>query len=234
MTRHLLTSGLFAGFAVALLATLLHLAFLERNIALAERYESGALEHFAGAGHDHAASADQAEAHDHAPPVAPLWQRQAKTLLTMIITYCGYGLLMTAALALAARFGASAGPRDGLLWGLAGFTAFALAPAMGLEPALPGLDYGPLQPRQIWWLGCAAATLAGLALLAFGSGARPRIAGLAILALPHLIGAPVPAAFTGILPPELAARHAARSLGVGLVAWLSLGGLTQWFWSRPR
>ena len=62
MTKHMLASGLFAGFAVALLATLLQFAFLERNILLAERYEAGELQHFAGAGHDHASSDHVAEA----------------------------------------------------------------------------------------------------------------------------------------------------------------------------
>lgn len=230
MTRHLLASGLLAGFAVALLATLLQFAFLERNILLAERYESGALQHFSGAGHEHAP--DTAEPHDHAPPDAPLWQRQAKTFLTMIITYCGYGLLLTAGLALATQAGRPVTPVAGLLWGVAGFAAFFLAPAMGLPPELPGVEGADLTARQLWWLLCAAATLAGLALLAYGKGPLPRVAALVLLALPHLIGAPHPAEFTGILPPELAARHAAGSLGVGLVAWVTLGGLARWLLGR--
>ena len=65
MTKHLVASGLLAGFVVALLATLLQFAFVERGILLAERYESDALQHFGGVGgHDHAAAAPAA--HDHA------------------------------------------------------------------------------------------------------------------------------------------------------------------------
>ena len=57
MTKHMLASALFAGFAAALLAALLHFAFLERNILLAEHYEAGELQHFAGAGHNPSAAA---------------------------------------------------------------------------------------------------------------------------------------------------------------------------------
>ena len=225
MTKHLAVSGLLAGFAVALLAALLQFAVLERGILLAERYETGELQHFGGAGHDHAA-------HDHASAPASFCQRQAKTLLTMTITYCGYGILMVAGMALATHFSRKPSRSEGLLWGLAGFTAFFLAPAQGLPPVLPGVETADLAASQGWWLLCAVATAAGLALLAYGSGLIPRLAAVVLIALPHIIGAPHLADFTGVLPPELAAQHAARSLGVGLAAWVTLGGLAQYFWTR--
>ena len=74
--------------------------------------------------------------------------------------------------------------------------------------------------------------MAGLGVLAYGSGSL-RLTGVVILSIPHIIGAPHLAEFTGILPPELSAQHAARSLGVGLVAWLILGGLARWLLNRP-
>ena len=231
MTKHLLASGLLAGFVVALLATLLQFAFLEPGILLAERYETGALQHFAGAGPDLAATAT-ATTDDHAPAQAPYWQRPAKTLLAMIITYGGYGLVMVAGMALASHFDRKVTGPEGILWGVAGFAAVTLAPALGLAPALPGVEGADLADRQIWWLLCAGATAAGLALLAYGQGLLPRLAAVILLAVPHIIGAPHLADFTGILPPELAAQHAARSLGLGLVAWVTLGGLAQHFWAR--
>ena len=240
MTKHLVTSGLIAGFVVALLATLLQIAFLERGILLAERYESGELTLGGGAGPAGAAAVPTADAgaghdhsaHSHDADDAPFWQRQAKTLLTMIITYCGYGLVMIAGFSIARHFGKTIGASEGLLWGLAGFTAFSMAPAMGLAPALPGMDAAGLEARQLWWLLCAVATVAGLALLAYGHGLVPRIAAVVLLAAPHIIGAPQLAEFSGILPPELAARHAAHSLGAGLVAWVTLGGLGRWLLDR--
>ncbi|MBC7737661.1 MAG: CbtA family protein [Candidatus Saccharibacteria bacterium] len=232
MTKHLVTSALLAGFIVACLATVLQFGFLERNIVLAERYESGALTHFAGVQQPDGAVHDHTDAaHDHPTDAQPFWARQGKTLLTMIITYCGYALMMVAGLSLARHFGKTVGTAQAMLWGLAGFAAFSLAPAMGLEPTLPGVEGADLAVRQVWWLFCAGATVAGLGLLAYGN-AWARFAGPILLLIPHIIGAPHLAEFTGILPPEMAAQHAARSLGVGLVAWVTLGGLSRWFLDR--
>lgn len=233
----MLVSGLLAGFVVALLATLLQFAFLERHILLAERYESGELSHFSGAGshsdsHDHATPAEEAAPHDHPEVETPFWQRQAKTVLAMIITYAGYGLVLAAGIALATHYGRPVALTEGLLWGLAGFATFSLAPAMGLEPALPGVEGADLSARQFWWILSAGATAAGLALLAYGTSLIPRLAGLVLLAIPHIIGAPHPAEFTATIPPELASQYAARSLGVGLMVWVALGGAVQWFWHR--
>ena len=230
----MLASGILAGFVVALLATLLQFAFLERHILLAERYESGELVHFSGAGHHDATPADEAVVEDHAPPdtETPFWQRQAKTVLAMIITYAGYGLVLAAGIALAAHYGRPVSLTEGLLWGLAGFATFSLAPAMGLEPALPGVEGADLPERQFWWMLCAGATAGGLALLAYGTSLLPRLAGLVLLAIPHIIGAPHPAEFTATIPPELASQYAARSLGVGLMVWVALGGAVQWLWHR--
>jgi cobalt transporter subunit CbtA len=53
----------------------------------------------------------------------------------------------------------------GLLWGLAGFVCFALAPALGLPPAPPGAAVADLYARQLWWTGTVIATSVGLWLL---------------------------------------------------------------------
>jgi cobalt transporter subunit CbtA len=233
----MLVSGLLAGFAVALLATLLQFAFLESHILLAERYESGELSYFHAA-HDQVAADATAQAVEtaHVHPAAddePFWQRQAKTVLAMLITYGGYGLVLVAGFAFANHFGLEISLETGLLWGVAGFACFALAPAMGLEPELPGVESAGLEARQVWWLGCAIATAAGLVTLCYGRGFLLRLSGVVWLVLPHWVGAPHLGSFTGIIPPELAASFAARSLGVGLVAWVSLGGLAAWLWNRP-
>lgn len=238
MTKHMLASGLLAGFVVALLATVLQFALLERLILLAERYETGELSLFQFT-HDHVRVTRDANSeaiqtflvHEQTDD-APFWQRQAKTLLTMLITYGGYGLVMVAGFAFANHLGHAIPLQTGLLWGLAGFVCFAMAPALGLEPELPGTESAALEARQLWWIGTALATVAGLALLAYGRGLVPRLGGIVLLAIPHIIGAPHLAEFTGIVPPELAASFAARSLGVGLVCWVTMGGLASRFWDR--
>ena len=77
------------------------------------------------------------------------------------------------------------------MWGLAGFVVFTAAPGLGLPPELPGMPVADLTARQTWWIATAAATAGGLCLLAFRSAAWAAVLGLALIALPHLIGAPL-------------------------------------------
>jgi cobalt transporter subunit CbtA len=117
---------------------------------------------------------------------------------------------------------------------LAGFAAFALAPAFGLPPELPGSVAADLLSRQVWWVGTVAATALGFALLVFGARTWTPPLGIALLVAPHLIGAPHPAEGAGSVPPELAAAFAARSLVVNAVLWALLGLATGWLYARLR
>ncbi len=233
MLKSLFAGGLFAGVAAGLLAALLQQALLVPLIAEAELYETGAKAHFAGAAgaaHDH-------DAHDHvsaaedgaaAGPLARHLQTVGFTLLAM----CGFGLLLTAGFALAERAGIDRITlARGALWGLGGFAAFQLLPALGLAPELPGASAAGVAARQGWWLMTAAASAAGLAALVYAPGGW-KAAGLALIALPHLLGAPHPESFEGVVPPELSALFASRALGVGAVVWLALGAAAGWIWSR--
>jgi cobalt transporter subunit CbtA len=257
MINRMLPSALFAGFAAGLLAVLLQFVFVEKLILLAEDYETGARVHFAGVmsadGHDHSATeavdpdaapaaAEGAEpatdGHDHqheaGEEASPL-KRHALTVLFAALTYTGFALVLVAGFASAEMaVGHRPDLKAGLLWGLAGFAAFQLAPAVGLEPELPGTMAAALENRQIWWAGTAIATGGGLALLAFGRGVPACIGGLVLLALPHVIGAPELEGFSGSAPPELASKFAARSLAVGLVAWLALGAIAARLWTGKQ
>jgi cobalt transporter subunit CbtA len=104
-------------------------------------------------------------------------------------------------------------------------------PSLGLSPELPGAAAGELTARQLWWLATVAGTLAGLGLIAWG-GKAAKVAGAALIAAPHLWGAPHPHDFEGVVPPELAALFAARVLAVGALGWAALGALAGHFWSR--
>lgn len=244
MIQRMVTSALFAGFAAGLLAALLHFAFVQKLILVGEGYESGAVQHFGGVaagehGHDAATAPEAAPAataedghdsHSHEAS-APAENRNAMTSLFFGLTYIAYALLLTAGFGLAQVYGKEIGLREGLLWGLAGFAAFQLAPAMGLAPELPGTMAADLTARQVWWLGTAVSTGLALAVLGYGKGALSLALAALMLALPHVIGAPHPEGFSGVAPPELAAAFAARSLGVGLIVWVALGALAGQFWS---
>lgn len=220
MFRHVLTSALFAGFAAGLLAAALQLVFVQPVLLGAELYETGVLSHF-GAPSD--------------APHMSLSFDAARDLLSILfsaLVYVGYGMLLAAAMAMAALRGAEITARTGLLWGIAGFVALQLAPAYGLPPELPGSAAADLGARQVWWWGTVGATALGLWLIAFGRGAAFIGGGAVLILAPQLIGAPHPDAFTGPVPPELAALFASRALGTGLVAWCVLGVLAGYVWQR--
>ena len=104
---------------------------------------------------------------------------------------------------------------------------------MGLPPELPGTTAADLVARQIWWVATAAATVAGLALIAFGGDLPKGLIGAALILLPQLIGAPHLDTYFGIAPPELSAQFATASLGVAAASWAVLGLVAAHFWSRP-
>lgn len=236
MTKRMMTSALFAGVAAGLIAVLLHFALVQKLILLGEQFETGALTHFQGG--DHATDTAQDTAQDAAPETghhhhaaASDWRRDGLTALFMIIVYSAYGLLLTAGFGLAESMGQKIGPAQGLLWGIAGFAAFQLAPAMGLAPELPGTIAADLGARQIWWWGTVIGTGAAIALLAYGRKIWMFVVAGALIALPHVIGAPQAEGYFGAAPPELAAAFAARVLGTALVVWSCLGWLAGHFWA---
>ncbi len=228
MTRHLLTSGLFAGLAAGVVAALLQFWLVTPLLLEGELYESGIRSHFA--------ASLSAPVQSPAGPAEGLTQdlsRHAITAAFNLIAYTAFALILLAGMALAERSGNVLSPRAGIVWGLCGFIAMHLAPAIGLPPELPGTVAAEVELRQAWWLGTVAATALGLGLIAFGKGLMP-IVGIAALALPPIIGAPHLDTYFGIAPPELAAEFAARSLGVAAASWVVLGSLSAYFFTRNR
>jgi len=122
--------------------------------------------------------------------------------------------------------------RRGLLWGIAGFAVFSFAPAAGLPPELPGMAAADLVTRQEWWLATAAMTAAGLATIVFGRRPALWLAGLVILLIPHLVGAPISPDAKSTLPAALAAEFVTASLATTLLFWLTLGSLSGWLHQR--
>ncbi len=224
MFKSLMVSAAGAGLLTGVVAALLQFWFLVPVLGSAELYEAGTLTHFgagAAAGETHAAAG-----------VEGGLARYLGTLIATTSAYLGFALLLVAGFALAEKAGLTRiTARNGLLWGLAGFAATQLFPALGLPPELPGSAAAAVAERQVWWIMTAVLSLAGLGVLAWVKGPA-RWAGVALIALPHIIAAPHPEAFAGVAPPEMAALFAARALGVGAIAWALLGGTAGWFWQR--
>ena len=246
MFQKLMTGALIAGGAAGLLAAFLHFSFVQEYILMGERYEYGEIVHFQTAptsteSHDHVApeqpAAMGADTHDHspsAPSADNVFSRNALTIGFTVVLYVAYAMLMIAAFGVAAQFGITIGATQGALWGLTGFAAFQLAPAMGLPPELPGTVAPDLGVRQVWWWGTVFATGLGVGLIAYGRSLVLAVGGVVLLAAPHVIGAPQLDEFFSYAPAELGAAFSARVLGVGLVVWVVMGSLAGLLWSRTQ
>jgi predicted cobalt transporter CbtA len=67
-------------------------------------------------------------------------------------------------------------------------------------------------------------------VLVYAAGAW-RSAGIVLIVLPHLVGAPRAGAY-GSVPGEMGAAFAAASLGASAVFWLVLGSVSGWAQQR--
>ena len=226
MFRKILTSAVFAGVATGVVAAILQFWLVTPLLLEGELYESGARVHFATDG------STQSEA--GAPSLADEPARHLMSAGFNLVAFTGFALLLVTGFALAERRGASITPRGGLVWGLCGFLAVQLAPAVGLPPELPGTVGAEVELRQAWWLATIIASVAGLGLIAFGASALAVLSGFVILALPHLIGAPHLDTYFGVAPPELASLFSTRSLGASALAWTLLGYCAATFWSQQQ
>ena len=119
----------------------------------------------------------------------------------------------------------------GLAWGLAGFTVFAAAPALaGFAAQSPGVEVAGLETRQLWWLFVVGLTALGLFSVVFAKQLGLKVLGLAIMAIPPMIGAPEPGLLQeSALPPQYAAEFAGRALASSAVFWCALGLLCHYF-----
>lgn len=220
MFRPIVFSALLAGLIAGVLISGLQALEVVPLILEAESYEVAAPAHNAGAG---------AAAEEHAAwAPAEGFERGAFTLLTNILAAAGFGLLITAGFALKG----GVDWRKGLLWGLGGYAAVHLAPALGLPPEVPGAMAAELVAREGWWLLTVTLTAAGLALLAFAPRLIWKGTGIVLIVVPHVIGAPHPEAYGGPVPPELAAAFVAATLVTNAVFWLVLGGTAGFFFQR--
>ncbi len=148
------------------------------------------------------------------------WQRTSFTAITTLLTSIGFSAMLFGSMALTRR---PIDARRGAVWGAAAFACFSLAPALGLPPQPPGVPVAGVAERQLWWVGTAVATAAGLWLLAGGRRTwLRRIGGVVCLSLPHWIGAPI-APGQSAVPVGLLRQFAIASVATAGLFWLLLG-----------
>jgi cobalt transporter subunit CbtA len=220
--RSIVFSAALAGLIVGVVISIAQFFGTVPLIQQSEVYERKA----ATPPHAHAgATQDQAKAHSHESEWEPEdgLQRNAFTVGANILTAIGFALLLTGVYAIRGR---QVTWREGLLWGLAGFVVFTAAPGLGLPPELPGMPVAQLTARQTWWIATAATTAGGLCLLAFRTSAWAAVLGLALIALPHLIGAPLAPEAHSEVPAALSHRFVVVVTLTSLLFWALLGVAT--------
>lgn len=233
MIGRVLLAALLAGIAAGLFYGAIQHVRLTPLILEAEKYEN------AGDGHSHhhaaAATTTDTTAAQSAPapeaqePAAEAegWapadgaERTTFTFLASIVAAAGFAAALAGISLLA---GIRITPRNGILWGLAGFLAVHLAPAASLPPELPGMPAGDLLARQVWWIGTIIAT--GLAIWLFTQRQEmwAKVAAVVLVALPHIIGAPMPPTHESAVPAVISAAFAANTLAAAALLWIALGG----------
>ncbi|EKT4521033.1 CbtA family protein [Pseudomonas putida] len=225
MIKRIARTAGFSGLLAALLLTLLQSLWVTPLILQAETYENNApsAEHHA---HDDGVAAHTHDAEAWAPEDG--WQRLGSTTGSNLVVAVGFALVLVALYSLRE-------PRTlgtGALWGLAGFAVFCLAPTLGLPPELPGTVAADLGQRQVWWISTAAATAVGLALAVFARHWLFKVLGVALLAAPHLVGAPQPTVHESLAPEALETQFKLASWLTNAAFWLALGLLSAWLYRR--
>lgn len=227
--------GLLAGAVVSVVQTLQVVPI----IIAAEEYEG------AGAAAEQMLIPSLQDSGHHAADEENAWapadgmERTAFTFLSNSLTAMGFALLLMAAMMASFMLKGNDGSQRrwwyGLAWGLAGYTVFWLAPAIGLPPEIPLQAAAQLEDRQLWWVFTVICTAAGLGGL-FYAKAPWRWAAPLLLLVPHIVGAPHP---EGVMfpdqPPEAAAALellAQEFIGATAIAnavlWMILGLTSAW------
>jgi len=209
-----LSAGAFAGLVLFAIQHITLIPLLDT----AETYETATHQAMSGTVHE-----------DEGWQPANGWQRTSFTALTSMLSGIGFAALLFGSLA---TTGVPSNARRGVLWGLAAFVCFDVAPAFGLPPRPPGVAVADLYERQLWWIGTAMATAIGLWLLV---GRRRtwllRIGGVVCLSLPHLIGAPI-ASGQSAVPTQLIRQFTITSVATTCVFWLLLGTVGGFIYGR--
>ena len=225
MIKRIAQTAGFTGLLAALLLTLLQSFWVAPLILQAETYEKPAATH----AHEHDASAMPGHAHDaDAWEPEDGWQRVLSTTGGNLVVAVGFALMLAGLYTLRSPTRTS----QGLLWGLAGYATFCLAPTLGLPPELPGTAAADLLQRQTWWITTAASTAVAIALVVFGKHWALKLLGAVILVIPHIVGAPQPIEHSSLAPEALETQFKIASQLTNLAFWLALGAISAWLFSR--
>jgi cobalt transporter subunit CbtA len=226
LTR-ILGIGVLAGALAGVPAAVIQATLMQPLIEQAERLELAM-----PSSHQHTVDDGESHGHYNEEPPEDSTRRGIATVVAMISTAIGYGLMMSGAIALLQKQGL----RHGLVLGVLGFLIMQLAPSLGALPQPPGSPSHDVLTRQLWWLLTVACTAYSFSL-AWRAAAQHRTASAAsavlFLALPHAVRpfldgmGPVPD------PAQLMDPFVLSSFASSAALWLPLGGIAGALHARP-
>jgi cobalt transporter subunit CbtA len=115
--------------------------------------------------------------------------------------------------------------RQGLCWGLAGYSIFFVAPSLGLSSVMPATLDANIEARQLWWLMTVFDTALGLWLLVFAKTKLNQLFGLVLLISPHAIGAPHPEVIGSVTNAEIVSNFIIVTAIANALFWMILGAV---------
>lgn len=219
MFKNLLLVGLLAGVLSGSLLTLLQVFTVIPVIHQAEQYEN-----------QFPASQGEEDAHGHIDDGGKDWkpnegwERLGFTWLANVAIGSGFGLIMAGLMSLHR-------PKtwlQAILFGLAGYYAFFLAPAFLLPPELPGSDSPDLKTRQAIWIFTVVISAIGIALLSFTTKPWLRLLGLIGLVSPFIIFSPQDVHYLAPVPSDLIERFTWLTVLTNAIHWLIIGASSYW------
>ena len=121
-----------------------------------------------------------------------------------------------------------------IIWGLAGFFIFHLAPAF-VQPQEFSVDAAvSLAVRETWWWLTVVTTALGFWMIAFKPVHYLKLSGAVLIALPHLLITAQPDVHNMLVSEELRGTLIHTSLICNAIFWMLLGPLSAFFYNRIR
>jgi len=114
----------------------------------------------------------------------------------------------------------------GITAGIVGYLTFFALPSIGLSPELPGTLAAALEHRQTWWITTVACSAIGFAVIFFTRNKAYQVAALALVLLPHIIGAPVPDVHGGTAPEVMFNDYVNATFITNGIFWVILGAIS--------
>ena len=222
MFKNLLLVGLLAGVVSGSFLTLLQAVTVIPLIHQAEQYE-----------HHLPVMGSETGQHEHDGPEkewepANGWERFAFTWFANVSIAAGFGLMMAGIMSLHP-------PKSwtqAVLFGVAGYYAFFLAPAFLLPPELPGSDSSHLQSRQVIWLYTVVVSLVSMALVGFSTRPWLRLLGLVSLASPLLLFTQEDVRYSVPVPSELIEQFTRMTAVTNALLWATIGLSVRWLFLK--